>query len=59
MGNLKNICATKLFFQTLKCKSGAIKVTMNWIIKSTVGFKVYIIEIFGRNLSQFWQMRWR
>jgi hypothetical protein len=37
---------------TLKCKSGAIKVTMNGIIKSMVGFKVYIVEILGRNLSQ-------
>jgi hypothetical protein len=41
-----------MFIWTLKCKSGAIKVTRNGIIKSMVGFKVYIVEIFGRNLSQ-------
>jgi hypothetical protein len=41
-----------MFIWTLKCKSDPIKVTMNGIIKSTVGFKVYIVEIFGRNLSQ-------
>jgi hypothetical protein len=41
-----------MFIWTLICKSGAIKVTMNGIIKSMVGFKVYIVEIFGRNLSQ-------
>lgn len=41
-----------MFIWTLKCKSGAIKVTMNGIIKSMVGFKVYIVEIFSRNLSQ-------
>jgi len=41
-----------MFSWTLKCKSGAIKVTRNGIIKSMVGFKVYIVESFGRNLSQ-------